>query len=126
MTNEVEKNETAAESSHVANQMRQIAFAKVMAEVHRESDIGKRERVAPCIGLKDWNRCSDTGVRIDVHANDLDSQSAPDLFQDEACGTSYVQYPAHGQGIPTYGADYQVGVAEPPMDSGNVPVCTFD
>jgi hypothetical protein len=97
-----------------------------MAEVHRESDIGKRERVAPCIGLKDWNRCSDTGVRINVHANDLDSESAPDLLQDEACGTSYVQYPAHGQGIPAYGADYQVGVTKPPVDSSDVPVCPFD
>ena len=71
------------EQAVTANQMRQIAFAKVMAEVHGESDIGKRQRVAAGIGSKDWNRSSDTRVRINVHADDLDSESAPDLFQDE-------------------------------------------
>jgi hypothetical protein len=55
VADEVKKYEPAANSSHVPNEARQIALAKMMAKVHGESYIGKRQRVGQCVRLKDWN-----------------------------------------------------------------------
>jgi hypothetical protein len=126
MTNEVEKDEAAAESSHVTDQLRQVVFAKVMAEVHRICDIGNRKRVAYSVSLKDRDRRGDTGVRIDVHANDLHPKPATDLFEDETCTTTHIQDPVDRQRIAIYGADDVVGVTQPTVNSRKIPVCTFD
>jgi hypothetical protein len=122
VTNQIEEDEAAAESSHVTNQMGQVAFAKVMAEVHGKGYVGNREWVAPRVGLKDGNGRGDTGVRINVHAYDIDPEPALDFVQDEACGTPHIQDPAHGERILTDGANNRVGVTEPAVDSGEVPI----
>lgn len=124
MANQIEEDEAAAESSHVPNQMGQVAFAKVMAEVHGKGYVGNRQRVAPGVGLKDGNGCGNTRVRINVHAYDVDPEPALDFVQDQACGTPHIQDPAHGEGILSDGADNRVGVTEPAVDSGEVPIST--
>jgi hypothetical protein len=126
VANEVEKNEPTAESSHVANQARQIALAKMMAEVHAESDIGKRQGVTHCIGPQYGNWRGDTGVRVDVYSNNLDAKPAPYFFQNEARGTSHIQNTMDRERILADGADHQVCVTQPTMDSGEVPVCALD
>ena len=104
--------------------MGQVVFAKVMAEVHGKGYVGNGQRIAPGVGLKDGNGRGDTGVRINVHADDIDSEPALDFVQDEACGTPYIQDAAHGEGILTDGADNRVGVTEPAVDSGEVSIST--
>ena len=51
VTNEIEKDESPAESTHVANETYQIALGQVMAEVHGKCYIGKRQRIAYCVGF---------------------------------------------------------------------------
>jgi hypothetical protein len=126
VTNKIEKNETAAVPAHVANQVNQIGFAKVVAEVHGEGDVGERQGITECVGAKDWNRRGDTGVRINIDTNHVYCQSTAYLFQDETGGTSDIQNTSYGKRIPANGADHQVGVSEPPVDSSDVPVCAFD
>ena len=96
----------------------------MMAEVHGKGYVGNRQRVATGIGLKDGNGRAETGVRINVHAYDIDPEPALDFVQDEACGTPYIQDAAHGEGILTDGADNRVGVTEPAVDSGEVSIST--
>ena len=91
-----------------------------------KATFGRRQRVAPRVGLKDGNGRGDTGVGINVHTYDLDSELALDLLQDEACGTPHIQDPAHGQGILANGADNRVGVTKPAVDSGEVAICACD
>ncbi len=122
MANQVEEDEASAESSHVANQVGEIVFAKVMAEVHGKGYVGNRERVAARVGLKDGNGRGDTGVRINVYAYDIDPEPALDFVQNEACGTPHIQDAAHGERILTDGADNRVSVTEPAVDSGEVPI----
>jgi hypothetical protein len=126
VTNEVEKNESPAESAHVTNEVHQIAFAKVMAQVHGERDIGKRQRVVQCVGLNYRNWRGDTGVGIDVHANNFDPEPAPDLFQNETGGASHIQYSMDRLTILANGPHNQVCVTQPTVDSGEVPVCPCD
>jgi hypothetical protein len=126
VANEVEKNESAAESSDVANQARQIALAKMMAEVHAEGDIGKRQGVTHCVGLQYGNWRGDTGVRVDVRSNNLHAEPASYFFQNEARGTSHIQDSMDWERVLANGADHQVCVTQPTMDSGEVPVCALD
>ena len=50
MTNQVKEDESPAESTHIAYQVRQILFAQVMAQVHGERHIREGQRVAQRVG----------------------------------------------------------------------------
>lgn len=126
MANQVEKDESPAESSHVANQVHQITFAKMMAQVHGERDVGERQRVAPRVGLKYRNWRGDTGVRTEIRANHFDPEPAPGLLQNDTRGTSHIQYSMDRQRIPANGADNRFCVTQPTVDLGEVPVCACD
>jgi len=62
----------------------------------------------------------------DVRANHFDSEPAPDLIQNQTCGTSHIQYSMDRQSILANGADNRSCVTQPTVDSGEVPVCAFD
>jgi hypothetical protein len=104
LANQIEKNESPAVSPHVANRMRQIAFAEMMAQVHGEGDVGKWQRVAPRVV---W-------------------EPAPDLIHNKPGGTSHIQNSTNRKRIPADGAADQVRIAQPAVDSGKVTVCNFD
>jgi hypothetical protein len=72
MPDQVEEDESAAVPAYIANYAHQIAFAQVMAEVHTECHVGKGERVAHRIRLKDRNRCGNGAVRVEIHADRID------------------------------------------------------
>lgn len=122
VTNQIEEDEAAAEASHVANQVGKVAFGEVMAEVHGKGHVGGRQRVAPRVGLKNGNGCGDAGVRVNVYAYDVNPEPALDFVEDEAGGAAYIQDPAYGERIAADGADNRVGVTEPAVDSGEVPI----
>jgi hypothetical protein len=103
--------------------MGEVVFAEVMAEVHGKGDVGGGQGVAARVGLKNGDRRGNTGVRINVHAYDIDAEPALDFVEDEARGTAYIEDPVYGERVATDGADYGVGIAEPAVDSGEVAIC---
>jgi len=80
MTNEVEEDESPAESTHVANEAHQIILGQVMAEAHGKRYLRGRQRVAHCIGLHYRNWRGYGRMRTDLGANYLDSKPTPDLL----------------------------------------------
>src|SRR5260370_6826794 len=93
VTNEIEEDESPAESTHVANEVHQIALGQVMAEVHGKRYIGRRQRVVHCVGLDYLNWRGNGRMRIDLGANYFHSEPTPDLRQNETRATSHIQYP---------------------------------
>ncbi|HEV3198023.1 MAG TPA: hypothetical protein VGZ73_08950 [Bryobacteraceae bacterium] len=80
MANEIEQDEPSAESAHVPNDARQLAFREVMAKMHGEGHIGRRQRIAQCVGLDYRNGRGDSRMRSEVSTHHFNPQPAPHLF----------------------------------------------
>ena len=97
----------------------------MMAEMHRERDIGARQRVAAGIGAKDRNRRGDIRVRVDVHSDHADAQLVSHLLRNQPGGAAYIQHSTDRQGIPANGADNEIRIPHPMVNSGKIAVRTI-
>ena len=93
--------------------------------MHREGDIGARQRVAARVGSKDGNRRGDPRVRIDVHSDHVDTEPVSDLLRNETGSAAYIQHSTDRQGIAANGADNEIRITHPMVNSGEIAVRTL-
>jgi hypothetical protein len=123
---EIEQDEPAAEPAHIPDEIRQIAFRKVMAQVHRECHICERQRVAPGVCPHDRDGRGNRRMGPQVHANRSHPQHAPYSFQDQARSASHVEHPSNRQGILANCFHDEFGVAHPMVDPGEIAISAAD
>jgi hypothetical protein len=95
----IEKDETTAIASHVANKSGELRLIQVMSEMHRKRHIGAGERIAYGIGPHDRNAHIERFARVQVDTNHFDSKLSVDLISDQTAGAPYIEYAANGQRI---------------------------
>src|SRR5215475_3702970 len=83
MADEIENDEPSAGTSDVADHIDEIVLRKMMAEVHTVRYIGKRQVIAPCIGLNDGNGCRNRRVRIDLSPDHSHAKTSPHFVHHE-------------------------------------------
>jgi len=102
--------------------MHEIDILQVMAQVHREGDVGARESVPHGVGLEYGNGRADQSARIEVDTEGLDAKLAPHAFEDRAGRASYIKDAADRQWIPANRPDDEGGITQEIVDSGNIPI----
>src|SRR5436305_14518403 len=98
----------------------------MVAQVHRERQIRSRQTVTNGVRLKNRKSGGRLRRRVQIHADDLDTQPALDLAENAAARAPDIQNAAYRQRIAASGCDYPMGVAEEPVDLRQVPIGSFD
>jgi hypothetical protein len=122
VADEIENDEPTARAADVADHGNQIIVRKMMAEVHTVRYICNRQAVAACVGPHDRDRRRNCRMRIDFRPNYIHAKANSHFVQHETGRASDIEDSPHRQSIAAYRANYATRVAQPAMNSGDVPI----
>ena len=123
MTDQIKNNEAPAGPAYIVDQPDDILIRQVMRHSHCDRYIRRRQRIADCVKLQDWN--SSYRRRMQINSDAFYAQFAADLIEDRAMAASDIENSAYGQRISPETIHNRGYVSEPMVSPGKLLVALF-
>jgi len=125
VANQVEQQKAPAGPADIADELPQVAFTQMMAEIHAEGDISGRKTIGNAIGGDNLGPIRG-GRRLQIHADRLHTESALHFLENATATAADIEHAANGERIFSNGCDNRTSITKKTVNARKLAVSAGD